>query len=134
MPLLEFIVITVITWVAGGALMKFLFSMMQPDGALDVVFGWAKMLDRFYAKADKGSALHRWLHDSLGGCAMCTSFWFAPIWFACYWGFCESVLGYFIYDYAETTIGKVFSFAMWYVMYWSIGAMVSLLTITMNKK
>lgn len=134
MPLLEFAVITVITWVAASVWLKFIYSMTQPDGALDKTFGWQKMMDKLYAKASKGSLFYDWLYNVLGGCPMCMSFWFAPIWFVLYWAFCESVLGWFVYDYAHTVLGKIFSFIFWYFCYWGIGAFVSLLTLTFRKK
>lgn len=79
--LLAFLITTVLFIIAGNGIVKIFFEMIQDGGALDVLFGWQKMLAKLYAKEKKTSQL---LEKMLGGCERCFSFWFMPTWFFTY--------------------------------------------------
>lgn len=134
MQLLNFIIISLLFVAAGNIALKTLYKMIQPDGALDVMFGWQNKLDKWYGKSQAGSKFHRWLHDAMGGCAMCTSFWFMPIWIIFYIGFCKIVLGWFITDYAQSLIGKCFVAFTWLMILQFIGSSTGLLLLMFKKK
>lgn len=133
MQLLIFIILTALFVFAGNATLNTLFKMIQPDGALDIMFGWQKKLDRWYGKAAKGSKRYRWLHDALGGCAMCTSFWFMPLWFAVYYLFTKLTIGWFITDIVSHWLAKIFVFVVWYWIIHMVGAMTGLFFLTRKK-
>lgn len=124
--MLEFILLTIIFWAAGVAILKFLFAMVQPGGLLDVAFGWQSKLDRWYGKGAEGSKIHKWMHDALGGCQMCTSFWFAPFWYIVYMIFVKYTTGWFIDDRADSMIGIFFINCIWYVVFWNVSALFGL--------
>lgn len=134
MSMLTFILVTIIFWFAGNSILKILFQMIQPDGALDVMFNWQRKLDDWYGKASEGSKKHRWLHDALGGCQVCTSFWFMPVWFTIYFLFCELVLHWFITDYVNSLGAKVFVGYVWFAVFWSIGAVLGLNVLRFLKR
>lgn len=132
--MLTFLLLTVIFWFAGVATLKIIYAMVQPDGMLDVAFGWQKTLDKWYEKAAAGSKIHRWLHDALGGCPMCTSFWFAPIWFVVYMAFTKLTLNWFVDDVVNGLGAKIFVCITWYIVFWSAGAMLGLIALKFKKK
>lgn len=134
MHLLTFLILTLIFWFAGNATLKIFYSMVQQDGLLDIAFNWQNKLEKWYAKGQKGSKIHMWLHDALGGCPMCTSFWFAPIWFLVYLLFTKLVFGWFIDDYVQSLIAKIFVDFVWYWVFWSTEAILGLIILKIKKK
>lgn len=128
--MLKFLVLTVIFWLAGVCVLRLFWSMIQPDALLDRVFGYRKMLDRLYGAENK---YLRSLGDALGNCQMCLSFWFMPVWFACYFFFCRIVLDWFIVDKADSLMGKIFVGIVWYMAFHAIGA-ISGLTALLKMK
>lgn len=128
-----FLLITVIFWFSGNATLKIIFSMVQEGGMLDVAFNWQDKLNKWYAKGQKGSKFHQWLHDALGGCPMCTSFWFAPIWFVVYLTFTKLVFGWFVDDYVHGTGAKIFVCIVWYWVFWSVAAILGLIVLKFKK-
>jgi len=79
--MLTFLLLTIMFLLAGNGIVKIFFEMIQDGGALDVVFGWQKILKKLYAKESKVAHL---LESMLGGCKRCFSFWFMPTWFLFY--------------------------------------------------
>lgn len=134
MHLLTFILLTLIFWFAGNAVLKILFVMIQRGGAIDIMFNWQDRLDKWYDKASRGSKWYKWLHDALGGCQMCTSFWIMPAWFTVYAVFTKLVFGWFITDYVHSFIAKVFVGWVWFIVFWSVGAILGLFALKFRKK
>lgn len=133
MLLLNFILLTIIFSLAGNAMLKFFYAMVQKDGALDVMFHWQDKLDRWYGKANEGSKFHQWLHDALGGCPMCTAFWFAPVWYTIYALFCFLVMDFFITDYVVSIGAKIFVGWIWFGVFWSCNAIIGLAFLKFKK-
>lgn len=129
----NYIIVSLIFWFAGNAILKILYTMIQKDGAIDLVFNWQSRLDRWYDKASKGSKVHRWLHDSLGGCPMCTAFWFMPFWFTVYAVFTKLVFGWFVTDFVDSILAKVFVGYVWFIVFWAVGAVLGLFFIKIKK-
>lgn len=83
-----FIVFTIIFLLSYGAFINTFFSMIAPNGMLDIVFKWQRMLDYLYGKEQVGYQL---LGKALGNCERCTSFWLAPVWIVIYYVTVRSV-------------------------------------------
>lgn len=123
--MLTFLLYTVVFWFAGGCILWLFNLMIQPDGALDVVFGWQKMLAKLY----NGSKWQQLLGKALGDCPQCTAFWFMPFWYGVYVLFMNVVIGYWI----TTSIGGNI---VWYIVFHAIGAVAGFVFIIakMRKK
>ena len=128
-----FIIISVIFCLAATCMLKWFFTMIQPEGALDIAFGWQKMLQRLY----NGSKWQQLRGKALGDCQMCTCFWFMPLWFAFYYIFSKLIVHYWITDALHVPnifiywLGVCLVNLSWYACFHSIGAMVGL--VTLNK-
>lgn len=96
---LAFILLTISSITAGNIILKIFYEMIQSGGGLDIVFHWQKMLENFYAKGANGNKFYMWLEKALGGCERCTSFWFMPIWFMCYYLVSKCVFHVWITDF-----------------------------------
>jgi hypothetical protein len=127
---IAFILYTICFWFAGACVLKYFFFMIQPEGALDLVFGWQNMLKKLY-NGNKASQL---LGKALGDCQMCTSFWFMPAWYGCYYLFCHWVLHHWVTDTIDTAGWYWTKVSLvnviWYYVFHSIGAFTGLVTIT----
>lgn len=116
--MLIFILITLLFLSAGACVLRLFFAMIQDGGALDVLFGWQKMLSRLYGSQSKFKNL---LGKALGDCRQCTAFWFMPFWFLCYYAFCKLVLGYWVTDSLEKWYAIGIVNYIWLAVFWSIG-------------
>lgn len=129
--MLTFLLYTLIMWLAGNCILYLFMQMIQPEGALDVVFGWQKMLAKLYESPSKGKQL---LGKALGDCQMCTAFWFMPVWFCLYWLLSRLVIHYFITDEVQAIGWKVVVFFVWYMVFHAVGAMSGLLALIKFKR
>lgn len=130
MHLLTFLLYTAIFMVAGLCILSTFYAMQAEGGALDVVFGWQKMLNRLY----NGNKAQQLLGKALGDCQQCTSFWFMFLWFFAYWGFCRLVLGWYITDVAGWWLWKGIIGFIWYSVFHSIGAVSGLFSLLKRKR
>lgn len=127
--MMSFLIVTVLFWLAGSCILKLFFFMIQQGGALDVVFGWQRMLNRLF----NGNRRQQLLGKALGDCQMCTSFWFMPFWFICYYFFCKVVMHHWVTDSVSGSFywPKVIGInILWYWLFHAIGAMVGLVGLT----
>lgn len=120
--MLIFLLYSIIFLIAGGCSLWVFNQMIQPDGALDVVFGWQKMLAKLY----NGGKWEQLLGKALGDCPQCMAFWFMPVWYGVYVVFMNVAIGYWITD---TIVGNI----IWYVVFHSIGAVAGLVFILLKK-
>lgn len=128
---LSFIIISLLFLIAGNAMLKIFFEMIQSGGALDIVFGWQKMLERLYGSTKKWKQL---LGKALGDCERCTAFWFMPFWFICYYAFSNLVL----HRWITTGLDAIWAICLinwiWLSLFWSIGAQWGLLFLLYKRK
>lgn len=89
------LVTAILFWLSGAALLKWFHFMILPNGAIDVVFGYQKFLNKLY----NGSTYQQLIGKALGDCEMCMSFWFSFIWFFVFYGFCKILLGTWVTNY-----------------------------------
>lgn len=118
-----FLIYTLIMWFAGNCILKIFQQMTADGGALDVVFGWQKMLAKLYS----GGKWAQLLGKALGDCPVCTAFWFMPFWFVVY---------YFMAPiFVEWPITGGWNI-VWYFVFHSIGAVVGgiVLLVKLRKK
>lgn len=101
MQLLGLLIYTIIFILAHGSFMFFFFKMIEPGGALNVVFGWQKLLDYTYGHKYKAVEL---IGKALGNCEMCTCFWFSGI-------------SFFIYRLLAINL-NLYTIQGWYVLIW----------------
>lgn len=123
--LTNFLLLTMIFWFAGMCILDLFFKMIQPDGLLDVTFGWQKMLEHLYS-ASKPLQL---LGKALGDCRMCTAFWFMPIWFTLYVLSTSMLLHWWISDMVHAIVLKIMLNIIWYIVFHSIGAVVGRISL-----
>lgn len=113
MQLLGLLIYTIVFIVANASMVFFFLKMIQPNGALDVILGWQKFLD--YAYDHKYTAV-KFLGKALGGCEMCTCFWF-------------SGLSFFIYRWLAIHLNLYtidgWYMVIWYWVYWGLSAFYS---------
>lgn len=135
--MLGFILYTILSIIAGNAMLKFFFEMTQAGGGLDIMFGWQKMLANFYAKGaqeNKKAKYYVWLESALGGCQKCTSFWFMPMWFVCYYIVSKFVFHIWITDELHNWFLIVFTNWFWFSMFCSVGVVSGFYALTRFKK
>lgn len=118
--MLEFLIITILFIAAGIGALSIFYAMIQEGGALDLVFGWQKMLDRLY-RSEKKSA--RLLENALGGCQRCTAFWFMPVWYLCYALVSKCAFHVWITSRVHNWALVIIINVIWYALYHIIGAM-----------
>jgi len=123
--MLIFILYTLIFWFAGNCILRIFHFAIQPEQALDMIFGWQRMLNNLYESNNKALNL---LGKALGDCQMCMSFWFMILW---YWAYFFTIrsLGLWPFDGILTNI-------IWYIAFHSIGTVAGLfiLGIKLKKK
>lgn len=134
--MLVFLIATIMFLATGNGILKIFFDMIQPGNALDIVFGWQKMLANLYRSENKFKQL---LEKALGGCEKCTAFWFMPLWFFCYYFFMKNVAGVWVTDFI-TIKGFWYWFSVclvnwvWYCNFHTIGANGGHILLTLLKK
>lgn len=131
--MLAFILLTILSIIAGNAMLKVFFEMTKSGGGLDVMFGWQKMLERLYSKGsmqNKPAKFYMWAENALGGCERCTSFWFMPLWFACYYIVSKYVFHVWITDDLHNWALIIFVNWFWYSMFHSVGALSGYMALT----
>lgn len=104
--------------------------MIQPGGALDIVFGWQRMLEDLYGSDKRWKNL---LGKALGDCQQCTSFWFMPLWYLCYYAFCKIVVNVWVTDGIDAWWKIAFVNWLWMTVFWSIGAVFGLMVVLFKK-
>jgi len=134
--MLAFILATVLFLIAGNGILKIFFDMIQPEGALDIFFGWQKMLAKLYKSENKFAHL---LEKALGGCEQCTAFWFMPVWFFMYYAVMKLSFHSWITDFITISgfwqyVAIAFVNWAWYCMFHTIGAMGGKMILVMFKK
>lgn len=131
--MITFILISVIFCASATCILFWFFAMIQDGGALDIAFGWQKMLQRLY----NGNKWQQLRGKALGECRMCTCFWFMPLWFFLYYIMCKLSGHYWITDTLHVSnqylywIGVCLLNFSWYCCFHSIGAMIGF--VTLNK-
>jgi len=127
--MLIYLILTLLFLIGGACMLWWFFAMIQRGGALDIVFGWQDMLERLY----NGTKAQQLLGNALGDCKKCTSFWFMPVWFCCYYLICKFVFHGWITDLI--VIDNICAYSavvcivniVWYAIFHSIGGMIGLL-------
>lgn len=104
--------------------------MIARDGLLDQLFGWQKMLDNLYG----GKKWQQLLGKALGECEMCTAFWFQFPWYALYFGFCKVGIGFFVTDWADNWVAKIFLFLAWMIPFNSVNAITGMMSMIRAKR
>jgi hypothetical protein len=102
----ELLIITLLFWFVGMFYITFLWKMMQDGEMFDILFKWGKLRNWLYA----GTPFMKLLENAIGGCAMCTAFWWSLPW-ACFY-FCYS--GHHFWTVAPFWIGNA-GIAHWYL-------------------
>lgn len=115
---LTYLLYTLLFIAAANFSLRILWEMIQPDGALDIIFGWQKLLARLY----KGNKAQQLMGKALGDCERCMSFWYMPMWFVFYYLFCEHVMGIWITDNVAGDVATFFLNWLWLAVFWSVGA------------
>lgn len=110
-------------WFAGVCILKVFMQMIAPDGALDVVFGYQKLLGKLYS----GNKFEQLLGKAIGDCQMCTAFWFMPVWYAAYAFVSNTVLDYWISSNILVNI-------IWYFVFHSIGAVIGAFILSIKRQ
>lgn len=85
---------------ASNFALRIIYEMIQHDGAIDVIFGWQKILAKLY----RGNKAQQLLGKALGDCERCMSFWFMPIWFFAFYLFAKYVMGVWFTDHLTSTV------------------------------
>lgn len=124
--MLIYLIVTILFWAAGACMLKWFMLMIEQGGALDVVFGWQKMLHRLY----NGTPAQELLGKALGDCIKCTSFWFMPIWFACYYIVSKYAFHHWITDTVHNWICIGIINMIWYCLFHGIGGMIGFYAVT----
>ena len=81
MRLLILLIYTLVFVFAQGTFIFFFMKMIAPNGMLDVLFKWQRMLEWCFGHKYKAVQL---LGKALGDCDMCTCFWAAVVSFFTY--------------------------------------------------
>lgn len=127
---LVYLIYTLFFIAAANCSLRILYEMIQPEGLLDIVFGWQKMLSKLYG----GNKAQQLLGKALGDCMRCMSFWYMPMWYVFYYLFCEHVMGIWITDNVTSTIATFFVNWLWLAVFWSVGAQTGFLLLTFKRK
>jgi hypothetical protein len=126
---IDWLLYTILVIPAFGFMMRFFFQMIEPGGALDVVFGWQKMLDKLY----RGGKVSKLLEKALGGCKLCCTFWMAVPYFFAYWAFSRILFDYYPTD--GMVWWKAIAFhVFWYVVIHVLVAGVGFAILTAKNK
>lgn len=115
-----FIIYTAFFVLAYATFITLLYSAMQEGEMFDIISNgrWYRWLKKLYAKGNK-------LESVLGGCAKCTSFWFALPFTALY--------TYSMYQMELWDFNIVMSF-IWFNLCWSIFAFAGLYALIKSNK
>ena len=132
LEILVYLLSTIIVWLAGNFILKIFFQMIQKGEALDIVFGWQKMLEKLYG----GNQFKQLLGKALGDCEKCFAFWFMPLWFSVYYFLSTQILGLWITDFMHSySTGKWFFInTLWYCIFHSVGATSGLWVLLLKNK
>lgn len=102
MQLLGLLIYTIVFILAHGGMMYFFFRMIEPGGALDIIFSWQKLLDYTYGHKYRIVEL---IGKILGNCEMCTCFWL-------------SFFSFFVYRWLALYL-NLYTIDGWYVLIWA---------------
>lgn len=127
---LTFLLYTLLFIAASNFSLRILWEMIQPEGALDQVLGWQKLLARLY----RGNKAQQLLGKALGDCERCMSFWYMPMWFVFYYLFSKNVMQVWITDGLEGNAAIFFVNWLWLAVFWSIGATTGHLLLLFKRK
>lgn len=122
---IEWLLYSVMVIPAYGMVLRLFFTMIEEGGALDVVFGWQKMLARLYS----GNKAQQLIGKALGDCKVCTSFWFAIPWFFLYWSFSHILFGYYPTMEIESWFWKITFHVFWYIVIHAVAATVGMVIL-----
>lgn len=128
--LLTFLLYTVLFIAAGNFSLRILYEMVQPEGALDQLLGWQKLLAKLYG----GNKAQQLLGKALGDCERCMSFWYMPAWYIFYYLFCKHVMGMWITDGISSGLACFFLNWLWLAVFWSVGATTGFILLTLKRK
>lgn len=130
--MLTFLLFSLLCIASGNLVLKFFFEMSKTGGALDIMFGWQAMLERLYAKGslqNKSAKFYMWAESALGGCEKCTSFWFMPLWYICYYITSKFGFHMWVTDGIQNWGLIIFVNWFWYSIFHSIGAATGYFTL-----
>ena len=115
-----FIIYTAFFAIAYAAIITLLYAAMQDGEMFDILTNgsWGKWLKKLYHNGNK-------LESVLGGCAKCTSFWFALPFTILY--------TYSMYQMHLWQFGVIMSF-IWFNLCWGIFSFVGLYTLIKSNK
>lgn len=119
-----FLAYTIVAWLANASLVKILHISIQPGQWIDTLFDYQKKLLNW----DLQGKL--FLSKAGGNCEMCFSHLLTFFGFWIYALFMNGVVGVWITDELDGWMWIVLANAMWYLVYVSIGSMLSLYFIT----
>ena len=107
---MQLILWTVLFIIGGACACRTLFQMLQPEEMVEQLFPRFRLwMDKMYS----GTPKQKLLEKVLGGCAKCTSFWFAMIWFVAYAVFCNCYLGIWIITGSGLAMTIFVNFIWW---------------------
>ncbi len=122
--MLMFILYTILALVANASLVKILHISIQPGQWIDILFGYQKRLQQWDLK---GNIL---LSKIGGNCEVCFSHILTFIGYWLYMLFMNTIADIWITDTVDNWFWVVFGNVLWYLLYVSIGSMLSLYFIT----
>lgn len=122
--MLIFLLYTIIAWLANASLAKIIHISIQPGQWIDTLFNYQKRLQQwdmsgnlFFSKAG-------------GYCEVCFSHLLSFIGYWIYILFMNTIADVWIADFVQAWYWVVFGNIVWYLVYISIGSMLSLYFIT----
>lgn len=122
--MLMFLLYTILALVANASLVKILHISIQPGQWIDMLFGYQKRLQQWDLN---GNIL---LSKIGGNCEVCFSHILTFIGYWLYMLFMNTVADVWITDTVDNWFWVVFGNVLWYLLYVSIGSMLSLYFIT----
>lgn len=122
--MITFLLYTIIAWIANASLIKILHISIQPGQWIDILLDYQKRLLDWDLKGKL------FLSKVGGNCDVCFSHILTFFGFWLYVLFMNKVLNVWITDGLDSWIWMLFVNAMWYLVYVSVGSMLSLYFIT----
>ena len=122
--MLMFLLYTILALVANASLVKILHISIQPGQWIDMLFGYQKRLQQWDLN---GNIL---LSKIGGNCEVCFSHILTFIGYWLYMLFMNIVADIWITDAVDNWFWVVFGNVLWYLLYVSVGSMLSLYFIT----
>lgn len=120
----EFLIYTIVAWLANACIAKILYISIQPGQWLDKLLNWQERLHKWDLQG------YEFLVKNGGLCELCFSHIVSFIGFWVYLLFMQTVIGYWITAPVDNTIICMLVNVIWYLGYVAISTNLSLYFIT----